>query len=424
MESKNKKPAASAANEENLMIYEEEVLAEHSKRRSVDRSPPTKISTPKSTTVEGDSASWKTESTKEKRVESPKENNNNNDKGEEDAVSKIRSIRDELRAFLLKDSSKVNKSVLAYVLSKWSETEDILMDVVAQKEQLKSKVEQNPKRTDPSVIQQMSYAGAVSMPPVPGGRRHQKSNVVILRPVDSGKYESSEKVKETVVSKVLRDMKTIKIKNIRKIRDKGLLIETETEKDLKLIQASKKINEEGLKIEEPRKIGPKLLIFDVSKEMKDSDILEEIYHRNVAEKGMTQEEFKKDVRVRFRTGDPKKKDSNVIVEVSGKIRSILMAYGKIFMGCGAHRIKDFDLVTRCFKCLQYGHISKYCKAEMACRHCAESGHAFKDCPNKKGKSKCLNCKLRKKDYDHSTMDKTCPEYKRALDFSRTKVSYD
>lgn len=101
-----------------------------------------------------------------------------------------------------------------------------------------------------------------------------------------------------------------------------------------------------------------------------------------------------------------------------------MAHKRVFTGCRAHRVKDYDLVTRCFKCLQYGHISKYCKNQTTCRHCTEPGHTNKECPKKKEPSKCLNCKLRKKNHEHSTMDTNCPEYKRNLDLSRAKISYD
>lgn len=274
MDNKNiknpKKTTASAINE-TIISQQEDLLAQPSSSKSVRGSPPSKTTTT--------------------RVESP--TTPSEVREENTSVRKVRKIRDELRGFLMKDPSKVTKAVIAFVLDKWSETEDILMDIVAENSELKVKSNQLEGKATP----QLSYASAVGLPQIPGRKIMQKKPNVVIKLTEVGKYESSDKVKEVMVSRVLKDMRTIKIRNIRKVRENGLLIETETEKDLQLIQGNGKLRETGLKAEEPKRVGPKLLIYDVDKAMKDSDLLDELYHRNIAECGISEQEFKKAVRV-------------------------------------------------------------------------------------------------------------------------------
>lgn len=141
--------------------------------------------------------------------------------------------------------------------------------------------------------------------------------------------------------------------------------------------------------------------------------------------GISEEKFRKVVQFRFRTGPTKGKLCNVVVEVNGQIRRCLLAKDRVFMKWNPHRVKDFDLVSRCFKCFSYGHISKFCTAkEMLCRHCGDAGHTLADCKNKSEAPTCKNCKEQKKDFKHSVTDLKCPEYKRALERYRSKISYD
>ena len=58
------------------------------------------------------------------------------------------------------------------------------------------------------------------------------------------------------------------------------------------------------------------------------------------------------------------------------------------------------LVTQCFKCQGFNHITKSCKREAKCRHCIgqhNTSKCTKDLPKK-----YINCKA-----DHKTWSKTC-----------------
>lgn len=69
------------------------------------------------------------------------------------------------------------------------------------------------------------------------------------------------------------------------------------------------------------------------------------------------------------------------------------------------KVKPFvSSVTRCYKCLRFGHIQKYCKqAKDNCGNCGRSHDG--ECPNP---MKCFHCRSP----DHHALSTDCPEYAR------------
>jgi hypothetical protein len=66
------------------------------------------------------------------------------------------------------------------------------------------------------------------------------------------------------------------------------------------------------------------------------------------------------------------------------------------------------IVTQCFKCHQYGHLSKGCKSKEVCGYCASKEHNTKDHPDPKNKSvlKCPLCGGK-----HTAWAGVCPKRK-------------
>ena len=63
---------------------------------------------------------------------------------------------------------------------------------------------------------------------------------------------------------------------MRKSRSGGLAIEVGNENELKMLRECKKFGDLGLKVEPPRKIGPKVVVFDVESEMTNDDFMNEL----------------------------------------------------------------------------------------------------------------------------------------------------
>ena len=112
------------------------------------------------------------------------------------------------------------------------------------------------------------------------------------------------------------------------------------------IRACKKFEEIGLKVELPRRIGPKMIIYDVPNEISESEILNEMYDRNLKEH-VEMKEMKERVRIISRGSKKGATAGNVIIEVSKKIKERLLSQGRLYVKWNAFKIREFESVSRC-----------------------------------------------------------------------------
>jgi hypothetical protein len=80
---------------------------------------------------------------------------------------------------------------------------------------------------------------------------------------------------------------------------------------------------------------------------------------------------------------------HVVIEVSPKLRIELLILEKIKIRWSMCRAEDFVAVTRCFRCLGFGHTSKYCQSQQKCSYWAEDHH-WKEC-GQQHQTRCSNC---------------------------------
>lgn len=163
------------------------------------------------------------------------------------------------------------------------------------------------------------------------------------------------------------------------------------------------------------------MVYDVEEDEEESTI-QEIYDRNI--EGVPYEEFVKEFRCVHKYPHRDRTDTreNWIVECSPRIRNILRARDRVFIGWQSCRVKDYNPVFRCYHCQAFGHIAKHCKNKQVCPHCA-GGHDLKNCRRKDSGPRCANCKVVQKEYHHEIGSKTCPEYERVVQVAFAKVDY-
>ena len=247
------------------------------------------------------------------------------------------------------------------------------------------------------------------------------AQVAIIRPPERMEKMEGDEMKQNIMKLMNPAKERIKIKGVRKILDGGLLIETATPEDLRKIEQHDTLKGKGYKITKAGASNPRVVVFDIPKDLSESELTETVYNQNEdLLAGLTKEEFLSNFQPRFRMGRRTEESTNWVVEVSPNIRAIIRADDKqrIYVGWMSCKIQDFRGVSRCFNCQMYGHVAKFCReTEKTCSYCAKMGHIANECPEIKAKKAptCPPCKRTKKKADHSGGDKNCPAYKAALE---------
>lgn len=235
------------------------------------------------------------------------------------------------------------------------------------------------------------------------------------------KDQTSDVTKKQIQEKCQPMEEGWKIKNFRKVRGGGVLIEAGDDRTLDRIKKSIKLKDLGLKLEEPRKRGPKVIIYDVPRTEDNDNFLNRLWQQNMQDTELDKEEILKKTTIRLRTG--KHKDVvNLVIEGPASLRHALIGQETVYVGFSACKARDFLVPMRCYKCQQYGHMSKSCKGKDLCSKCGDEGHAHKDCKSPEN-DKCSNCKHDGKDHNHRVDSKKCPHYEKAFQMEIEKTDY-
>lgn len=355
-----------------------------------------------------------------------------------DEVSEMSSVSAKLRKYVFAEANRISKAGSEFILQCASDYEKMLVRMMMKNERLEGRIDEYEKRMKERVSVSKSYASvsgsSVSVPRVSGTDRKksvtdvservkERTYAVVVKPMDENVRMSSEQVKESVMKNVSGEL-NVRVRAVRKTRNGGVAIEAASEKEVRMISECRKFAELGLKVEPPKKIGPKVVVFDVPNDLANECFLKELYEKNVknADCGVSREEFMERVKVVSRNN---KKDAcvgNVIVEMSRSVRDIVLKEGRVYVRWCACRVKEFVNVLRCYKCFAFGHMMRECSmTERLCQKCGETGHLRDKC---KKECVCRNCRMKGKDASHSVLSVECPEYVRMLMRERIRISDD
>lgn len=179
----------------------------------------------------------------------------------------------------------------------------------------------------------------------------------------------------------------IKIRNVWRVRDSGIVVETQGEEDLQKLIDNPELKENGFTVEKPGKRRPKLIVYDVPKSMSEDELLEAIYDQNEETVGAEETQFREKFKLAFRIGGNRQGE---FVNWIADMRHNLRRSGRLFIGWNSCRVQDFVGLSRCYKCQNYGHIAKNCIQEKdTCGHCGADGHRARDCPKKNEPGICI-----------------------------------
>ncbi|KAG5870351.1 hypothetical protein JTB14_016118 [Gonioctena quinquepunctata] len=135
---------------------------------------------------------------------------------------------------------------------------------------------------------------------------------------------------------------------------------------------------------------------------------------------MTIEEVKKEIieslpdtieedelELKFKFGARDRSFDHWVAEASPLVRKLLLERGRVYLDWNFCVVKDHVRISRCFECQKFGHIQTACKSEVACSHCADK-HETRECPNKDGPKKCINCiRAKGRDIAHDSGSLKC-----------------
>ncbi|KAJ8712485.1 hypothetical protein PYW07_005327 [Mythimna separata] len=210
------------------------------------------------------------------------------------------------------------------------------------------------------------------------------------------------------------DQVKLHIRGVRKTKNGGVIISTETKDDAEKIKNAVQQSASGLTADEPSKRKPRIVIVGVPSSLTETEVYRCIYEQNIAEKipTISMESFLTLVKLSHKSGKRDSQTCNFVIEVPANIRKALISQSRVFINWTSCPVRDFTLVTRCYRCQQYGHAAKTCReVNSTCGHCGETGHSLSECAKKGDSPKCATCSRFKKPCNHKTGDAECPARK-------------
>jgi len=211
------------------------------------------------------------------------------------------------------------------------------------------------------------------------------------------------------------------VSSVRRAR-RGLLLQAPDQQAADRITSSRALSEAGLKVVPHMGRKPRLIVFGVSRDLTQDQVLGYIKTQNphvaaALDKGET-------LSFLYKAGPRDKPSVHWVFEATPTLWRAILDHGGLAIDWRICRVEESLTVTRCFKCCQYGHPAKFCRAASpVCSHCATPGHTFKDCPKTAEPPVCPSCKVTGKVAAHDLRSSDCPTYIRARQSAAGLIDY-
>jgi len=198
--------------------------------------------------------------------------------------------------------------------------------------------------------------------------------------------KTTEETKKLLWTQVVSKNKALKIKDSVVLSGGDLMI---TPADDTTREVMESLAKEGFGIQKTGAFLPKIIIYDVEKDVRPDELARTIIEQN-PELGIDLSDKDK-IQPKFKRGPRDKEIVHWVCEVRPEIFKKVIDRS-VYIGYSACRVKEFLDVSICYRCQKYGHIAAKCRAtEMVCSYCAETGHKVEECKNKDKPPKCANC---------------------------------
>ncbi|XP_023313779.1 trichohyalin-like, partial [Trichogramma pretiosum] len=281
-------------------------------------------------------------------------------------IERLRETSTSISDYMARDDAKISKQSAGQLMRRVFEYHELVADLIASNKELEARLEEKEDQNE----KLWEMIGRKSME-----RRCEK---VIMTDEDEdrgnadkdGKKEMRKTYAVVVKKKGIKEAKElenklwdvaskvrVKVNRVRRGKDGQVIMEMATEEDRQRIMGEKKLRDSGIEVEKMRKYFPLIKIGGVNREMKDEEVLENLWERNLKE-DVTQEEFKSTVKVKMRLGRKDWSTGSVVLEVPPRLRDKLLKEGRVYLGWRVHQVNLFEQLMRCLKCYGFSHKAK------------------------------------------------------------------
>ncbi|KAJ8677351.1 hypothetical protein QAD02_013138 [Eretmocerus hayati] len=298
---------------------------------------------------------------------------------------KVSRVREELFGCLFAESTKIGKAECREIISKFAKMEELLNEERRHAAMLEGRLDEsrrerlhlrNSLATQTIIERNMREEACMSgenkgTQAKRGAVTPAPSYALVLKQTDGvSDQDALARVKKCVL-----ENKNVSVRGMRVARSGGVVLELASDLEKKKVRMSGMFMSEGMNVLEPRAPRPQLIIFDIPNELLGDGLAEEIRGRSFPE--MAPETFRDQVRVvttvaqrkeARKKGGENEELSNVVLEVSVRMRERMLKEGKVFVGWVCSKVRESVNVPRCWRCMEYGHGIDECKKkERLCR---------------------------------------------------------
>ncbi|XP_071440252.1 uncharacterized protein [Hetaerina americana] len=299
-----------------------------------------------------------------------------------------------------------------------TKTIDLIKNTIAEEFQKMSNIPKAPTPLFTDIVASQKAQKKATQVNLPGAKPIPTSNSfsVLIYPGNDD-LETSDQTKDLIIEKVNPSKIGLKIKRIKRVANKGVCIESDSNLIEEKLKTCDVFQKGQLIIKKPEKRNPRIAVYSVKNDITEEQLQDCLKNQN----DLTEPALVKPL---FRFGKRNEHVTNWVVELDPESRKVLMTFGKVFIGFNSCKISDHIHITRCFKCQGFGHLAKDCKNEKdCCSHCAGE-HKFEDCAKEKENICCSNCKKANvQDSKHSAGDWKCPIYCKLRDSIVSSTNY-
>lgn len=266
-----------------------------------------------------------------------------------------------------------------------------------------------------------TYAAVAAQPITKTVKRPTTIHSVIV--TSKNEAETGEEVLNRIRTVVRAKEDGIKIDNIRKAKDRKVILGCKTEEDRDKIREKLGNVKDQLQVEEMKNKNPLVIIKNVLAFHTNEEIIIALKNQNKSiYSGLKDGENKTEILYRKKTRN--ELTSHIVMRVSPQLWLRMTELGHVHIDLQRVRVEDQSPLVQCSMCLAYGHGRRYCTEEVPkCSHCGDN-HMKSECPDLNKVPSCTNCVRAKcSKRDHNAFSSECPVRRKWDSLARSAIAY-